>query len=64
MTTINVQFTDSNQKEVTSYFACAQDSSVYPNIGTIDPSDARWTTFYNSFSGAAQQGMPAPTSLA
>lgn len=62
MTTINVQFADSTQAVIISYFAGPQDPDVWPNQGVIDASDARWAAFYKIFSGQIQTGMPIPSS--
>jgi hypothetical protein len=61
MTTINVQFSDSTQKSVVSYFGCPQDPSAYPNQGQIDTSDPRYAAFYSSLPPIAQPGMPTPS---
>jgi hypothetical protein len=59
--TLNVQFSDSSDATVISYFASPQDPTQYPNLGTVETSDARWVTFYDAIGGAAL-GLPAPTS--
>jgi hypothetical protein len=62
MTALNVQFSDSTQATIIAYFSSPQDPSEYANLGTVDTSDARWKTFYNSLGPIEQEGLPAPTS--
>lgn len=59
MTTLNVQFTDSSQKIIQSYFASEQDPSIYPNLGTVDATDPRWLAFYNQTAGEVFSLPPA-----
>jgi len=61
MTTVNVQFSNSNESAVVTYFSSPQSSSSIPNSGTIDTSDPRWEAFYNLFSSNSQAYLPAPT---
>jgi hypothetical protein len=58
---INVQFSDSSQTEVVSYFESPQDTSTFPNTGIVESDDARWAAFYNLVNGP-QMGLPDPTS--
>jgi len=60
MTTINVQFSDSTEKEIIAYFAASQDAEAWPNQGTVDSSSALWATYYNSLPPFVQQTLPAP----
>lgn len=60
MTTLNVQFQDSSNEVITSYFANPQDVSVFPNQGTVDTSDARYATFFEQLPPAMRAGLPAP----
>ena len=59
---INVQFTDATQATITSYFAAPQSAESYANLGTVEPSDARWAKYYDAQCSYVQAGMPAPTS--
>ncbi len=61
MTTLNVQFSDASKLTIVAYFACPQSDSAYPNLGTVESSDSRWTAFYSAVDGIAT-GLPAPTS--
>ncbi|AIP31734.1 hypothetical protein DR64_722 [Paraburkholderia xenovorans LB400] len=63
MTTINVQFADSTQTAIVSFFSGAPDPEFWSNCGTVDTSDPRWAAYY-----AEQQkffppirGLPEPT---
>ena len=62
MTTLFVQYTDSSEQVISSYFTCAQDPAVWSNQGTVDTSDARWKAYVGSLTGNAASLMPAPTS--
>ncbi len=61
MKTLNVQFTDSTEATIKSYFASAQDPDLWPNFGTVASSDARWSTFYGEQPVYVQIGLPSPT---
>lgn len=61
METIYVQFTTSDEAQISSVFPCPQDPDLYPNQGEIDPSDARYRAFYNSLPTMCQPYMPAPS---
>jgi len=58
---IYVQFSDSTEATVITYFAGQQPPAIYANLGTVNPGDARWATFYNAMSLVMQVGLPAPT---
>lgn len=60
MTTLNVQFTDSTDAVILSYFAGHQDPEVYPNQGTVESSDDRWKVFFETLPSAVQSTLPAP----
>lgn len=62
MTDIYVQFSDAQSATIESYFSCPQDPSVYPNLGTIQSTDPRWKTFYDSMESMAQSCLPGPGS--
>ncbi|MBN3771193.1 hypothetical protein [Burkholderia sp. Se-20378] len=56
---IQVQFFDSSETTIVSYFACPQDSKAYPNQAVIDTSDERWKAFCTLVDGA-KCGLPTP----
>lgn len=58
---ITVQFSDSTQATITSFFASPQSPQSYSNLGVVDASDARWKTFYDSLQPFGQIGLPVPT---
>lgn len=60
MTTLNVQFADNAEAIIISYFGAPQNSSVYENVGTVDTSDAKWKTYFESQPVWAQPYLPAP----
>lgn len=55
-----VQFQDSTEQVIVSYFGSPQDPAYYPNLGTVDTSDPRWRTFYELFPSWMSAGMPPP----
>lgn len=57
---INVQFFDSSNATVVSYFSGPQDEVEFPNQGQIDSGDARWKTYYNSLPSLSQRSLPTP----
>ncbi|HIC7208534.1 hypothetical protein [Burkholderia stabilis] len=59
---VNIQFSDSTQTKIISYFAGPQDETVYPNQAVIDTDDVRWKEFYDSLPAISQRGLPPPTS--
>jgi hypothetical protein len=61
MTTINVQFSDSSDEVVVSYFASPQDGNVWPNQGEIDTGDSRWKAYYDTQPEPIKSLLPAPT---
>jgi hypothetical protein len=58
---LNVQFADSTDAVIVSYFGCPQSETAYINQGTLATSDARWAAFYNALPPSTQQTLPAPT---
>ena len=60
MATIFVQFSDGSQSEVIAYFTSPQDETAYPNSGTVESSDPRWKTFYESLRLTSFAGIPVP----
>lgn len=62
MTTLYVQFSDASGTAISTYFSGPQADGVYDNYGTVETSDARWTTFYNALKAAGcALGLPEPT---
>ncbi|WP_129112333.1 hypothetical protein [Burkholderia pseudomallei] len=61
MSTISVQFADSTQAAVVSYFSGPQNATTFPYQGQIDTHDARYSTFFASIPVALRTGMPIPT---
>jgi len=60
MVMINVQFRDSSQKEIVTYFGCKQDDSTYPNQGMIESGDDRYVSFYEAQPTMNQRYLPNP----
>ncbi|MFM0227856.1 hypothetical protein [Paraburkholderia dipogonis] len=61
MSILNVQFTDDTQTIINGYFNCAQDPSVYKNLGVVDAADVRWKVFYDGLPVSVSEILPAPT---
>lgn len=61
MTTVNVQFSDSSESTIISYFSSPQDPEVWPNTGTVETTDARWKTYYEAQSPNIQPYLPSPS---
>jgi hypothetical protein len=59
---VHVQFSDATQRDIVSYFGSPQDPNVYPNLATIQSSDARYHVWYNALPESARVGLPVPTS--
>lgn len=59
MATVNVQFSDSSESSIVSYFGSPQDSSKYQNLGSVETDDERWADFYASIRGDKSM-LPAP----
>jgi hypothetical protein len=57
---LNVQFSDSTEKIIIGYFSSPQDSAVWPNMGTVEVTDARWKAYYDAQPETSQQYLPAP----
>ena len=45
---IFVQFADGTQQTVIASFSCPQDVAAWPNQGTLEDTDARYTAFVAS----------------
>jgi len=50
MTTVNVQFSDSNETKIISVFGSPQDAEVWPNQGEVEDTDQRYLDFVASLS--------------
>jgi hypothetical protein len=62
MTTINVQFADSDKAAVIGYASCPQDDSLWPFQGEISTDDPAWKTYYDAQDPVLiQPYLPAPT---
>jgi hypothetical protein len=57
---IFVQFADSTEKSVISYFGSPQDPTAWQNQGEIDTSDTRWKAYYDALSPEFTEGLPPP----
>lgn len=57
---IFVQFSDASQTAIVSYFGSPQDPAAYQNQGSIEPTDARWKTFYDALPLSMRDGLPVP----
>lgn len=58
---LNVQFSDSTDAVIVSYFGCPQDAAVFPNQGIVNTDDAKWSVFYGEVPESMQSGLPVPT---
>lgn len=57
---IYVQFFDATEQKITSVFGCPQDPGVWPFQGSVEASDVRYKTYYESLSGDGLAGLPQP----
>lgn len=57
---LNVQFSDNAEETIIGYFASPQDPTVWPNMGTVETTDARWKTYYDAQSDISKMYLPAP----
>lgn len=58
---LSVQFSDSTDTAIQTYFTANPDPSMYPNLGTVNSNDARWKSFYDLFAAAGMaSGLPVP----
>ncbi|MDR5757035.1 hypothetical protein [Caballeronia sp. LZ035] len=60
MKTINVQFSNSNETAIISFFCSPQDPTDWPNQGVVEATDSRWKDFFNSLPGESQRALPVP----
>jgi hypothetical protein len=58
--TIFVSFSDSNKTEITSVFACNQDTSFFPYQDEINESDERYKAFYTALPSDFQKTLVPP----
>lgn len=42
---ICVSFSDDTEAKIVASFSCPQDPEVWPNQGTVDSDDERWTSY-------------------
>ncbi len=42
---IYVSFSDATEDKIVASFSCPQDPDVWPNQGTVDSADERWTSY-------------------
>jgi hypothetical protein len=61
MTNLNVQFADSSDAVIVSYFGAPQNAAIYGNMGTVDTSDAKWKDYFESQPVWVKPFLPAPT---
>lgn len=59
---VNVQFSDSSETTIASFFGCQQPAEAYPNQAQIQSTDPRWAAFYVAQPGDAQAALPSPGS--
>lgn len=57
---VNVQFEDETEAVIISYFAGPQDPAYWKFQGTVDSSDPRWHTYYNSLPDWLKPYLPTP----
>lgn len=62
MSNIYVQFADTTEEVVISFFGAPQDLIAYPNQGSISANDARWNAYFSTLPAAVQKVLPAPVS--
>lgn len=60
MPDIYVQFSDSNDSEITSIFCCPQDPAAWQNQGSVALSDPRYATYYDSLPDSVKALVPRP----
>jgi len=61
MTLLYVQFTDDTEEMIISYFGSPNDPAVWPNQGTVEQSDPRWSVYFNEQPIILQRLLPPPT---
>jgi hypothetical protein len=58
---LNVQFSDSTDTIIVSYFGAPQNPEEFQNLGQVTTADPRWKTFFDGLSLSVQQALPQPT---
>ncbi|WP_233432828.1 hypothetical protein [Rahnella victoriana] len=61
MTLLYVQFSDEKEEVIIAYFAGPQPVEYWPNQGTVDISDPRWSTYFYEQAPFLQTMLPKPT---
>lgn len=61
MTELFVAFSDDSEAVITAYAASPQPAESWPYQGVVEPSDARWATYFNGLPTAARAFLTAPT---
>ena len=59
--TIHVQFSDAKQTIITGYFSTSPPLQDTANSGTVETSDTRYKTYFDSLSTCFQVGMIDPS---
>jgi hypothetical protein len=57
---VYVSFSDSSDTVIDTYIGGPQDPVSWPNQGTVDTSDPRWATSYDSLGSWIQSQLPPP----
>jgi len=61
-TVLTVQFRDSSEESIITYFGSPQNAGDIQNLGTVDTADTRWAAFYeHMLSMGLAAGLPEPT---
>lgn len=60
MTEICIQFSDSTETAIVSYFGSPQDPEVFQNYAQIDTSDTRWKAYFDEQTPEIQANLPQP----
>lgn len=61
MQTVVVQFTDSTEEVIISYFCgMPPNPDEWPNLGEVLTSDSRWSKYFYAQSPLLQATLPAP----
>jgi hypothetical protein len=58
METLYVQFQDSSNQVIVSYFTCSQDLTYFSNQGTVTITDPRWLAYYDAQVPGIQAMLP------
>ncbi|WP_428492173.1 hypothetical protein [Rhodopila sp.] len=56
-----VAFSDTTEAVITAVFATAQSDTSFPNQGTVEASDTRWSAFFATLPASAQAALTPPT---